>query len=217
MRWRWSSHARGAPACGGGAPRGKGDGRPRPGQAQAALGVPFAKKPTPKTAPTAIWVELTGRPSQLATITVSAADSATQKARIGFSLVIWLPTMRISFGAEQEQAEADAEGAGSASPNSGMATSWVKSPVCVGLHDGGQRPTALDVIGAMGKLSSAAETTSGIANRTFSDLLRLSSPCDCRRMTGIITSQGADADDQPQQRRRPQRDMDQVLQPFSAR
>lgn len=36
------------------------------------------KKPTPNTEPTAICVELTGRPSQLATITVSAADSATQ-------------------------------------------------------------------------------------------------------------------------------------------
>src|SRR6056297_580049 len=36
------------------------------------------KNPTPKTPPTAIWVELTGSPSQLAKITVIAADKATQ-------------------------------------------------------------------------------------------------------------------------------------------
>ena len=36
------------------------------------------KKPTPKIAPTAICVELTGRANQEATITVMAAERATQ-------------------------------------------------------------------------------------------------------------------------------------------
>ncbi len=43
-------------------------------------------------------VELTGRPNAEATITVIAADSATQKARIGFILVICSPTMRMRRG-----------------------------------------------------------------------------------------------------------------------
>ncbi len=47
--------------------------------AGAAGRVPFAKEAHPEDrTPTAIWVELTGRPSQLARITVSAADSDTQ-------------------------------------------------------------------------------------------------------------------------------------------
>ena len=46
------------------------------------------KKPTPKTAPTTMCVVDTGRPSCDATRTVRAADTATQNARIGFSLVI---------------------------------------------------------------------------------------------------------------------------------
>ena len=56
------------------------------------------KKPTPNTAPTAMCVELTGSPNQEAMMTVSAADSATQKARIGLSLVICSPTILTSLG-----------------------------------------------------------------------------------------------------------------------
>ena len=56
------------------------------------------RKPTPNTAPTAIWVELTGRPKVEAIITVIDADSATQKARTRFSFVIFSPTISIIFG-----------------------------------------------------------------------------------------------------------------------
>ena len=47
------------------------------------------KKPTPKTAPTAICVELTGRPNVDAIITVMAAESAIQNARTRFNFVIF--------------------------------------------------------------------------------------------------------------------------------
>lgn len=45
-----------------------------------------------------MWVELTGSPSCEATITVTAADMAMQKARIWSSSVISLPTLRIRRG-----------------------------------------------------------------------------------------------------------------------
>ncbi len=43
-------------------------------------------------------VELTGSPSHDATITVMAAESATQNARMGFIRVICSPTMRTMRG-----------------------------------------------------------------------------------------------------------------------
>ena len=48
------------------------------GATQAALHMPFAVEAYAKNAPTAIWVELTGRPSHEAMITVIAAERATQ-------------------------------------------------------------------------------------------------------------------------------------------
>ena len=56
------------------------------------------KKPTPKMAPSAIWVDDTGKPRAEAMRTVIAAERATQKARERSSLVIFSPTTLISFG-----------------------------------------------------------------------------------------------------------------------
>lgn len=50
-------------------------------------------KPTPKTPPTATWVDETGRPRPVAPSTISAVASVMQKARTAFSRVIPLPTM----------------------------------------------------------------------------------------------------------------------------
>ena len=65
----------------------------------AAVGrVVLAEEADAEHRPTTIWVVDTGRPSCEATSTVNAADSATQKARIGFILVICSPTMRTMRG-----------------------------------------------------------------------------------------------------------------------
>ena len=56
------------------------------------------KKPIPKIAPMAIWVELTGNPSVVAIKTVIADDNATQYALGAFNLVIFCPTVFINLG-----------------------------------------------------------------------------------------------------------------------
>lgn len=53
--------------------------------------------PTPKIQPSAICVELTGKPSWLAKITVIAAAKATENALTWFSFVISQPTVAISL------------------------------------------------------------------------------------------------------------------------
>ena len=56
------------------------------------------KKPIPKIAPMAIWVELTGNPNVVAIKTVIADDNATQYALGAFNLVIFCPTVFINLG-----------------------------------------------------------------------------------------------------------------------
>jgi hypothetical protein len=127
------------------------------------------KKPTPKTAPTAVWVELIGRPSQEAMMTVIAAASATQKARIGFSRVICWPTMRISLGPNRTR-PTEMPTAPIAMTQSGMADAPVTSSAWTVATMAASGPTALATsLAPCAKDSSAAEQISGTLNSARSD------------------------------------------------
>ena len=103
-------------------------------------------------APTATCVEDTGRPRAEASSTVIAAESATQKARTSFILVIFSPTMRMRRGPKQGKADGDADGADAEHPKRQRHLRRTRHARIGRCDDGGERPDGVgDIVGAMGE------------------------------------------------------------------
>ena len=140
--------------------------------------------PTPNTAPTAMWVELTGSPSAEAPITVIAAASATLNARVGFIRVICSPTVRTSL-APNSTRPMEMPAAPTSITDSGISAFAVMPPVVTALKIAASGPTALATsLAPWANDNSAAAQISGMVNRLRTDLLRFSIPAAARWMIG---------------------------------
>ena len=99
-------------------------------------------------------------------------------------MVIWLPTMRISFGPKRKSPK-EMPKAPITITHIGIETLASNPPNSEAWTIAARGPTALATsLAPWAKLSSAAEKTSGRPNNTLTDLLRFSIPIDARRMTG---------------------------------
>ena len=131
------------------------------------------RKPTPKIPPTAICVELTGRPNLEAMITVMAAATATQNERILSSSVISVPTVRISFGPYRARPIAIPR-APTIITHTGIAALADTPPCNTASLIAASGPTALATSFApWAKLSIAAAPINGRVNSELTDCLSL--------------------------------------------